>query len=64
MKSLDITLDVNCPIPNNRQPVFDQRFSHVRLPNTEQLTAEILTLPCYPEMKEAQVEGVIAGVNS
>jgi dTDP-3-amino-2,3,6-trideoxy-4-keto-D-glucose/dTDP-3-amino-3,4,6-trideoxy-alpha-D-glucose/dTDP-2,6-dideoxy-D-kanosamine transaminase len=64
LKSLDITSDVHYPIPDHRQPVFGQRFSHVRLPNTEQLTTEILTLPCYPELTETQVEEVIAGVNS
>ena len=64
LKSLDIASDVHYPIPDHQQPVFGQRFSHVRLPNTEQLAAEILTLPCYPEMTEAQVEEVIVGVNS
>jgi dTDP-3-amino-2,3,6-trideoxy-4-keto-D-glucose/dTDP-3-amino-3,4,6-trideoxy-alpha-D-glucose/dTDP-2,6-dideoxy-D-kanosamine transaminase len=64
LRSLDIASDVHYPIPDHRQPVFGQRFSHVRLPNTERLAAEILTLPCYPEMTEAQVEEVIAGVNS
>jgi len=64
LRSLDIASDVHYPIPDHRQPVFGQRFSHVRLPNTERLAAEILTLPCYPEMAEAQVEEVIAGVNS
>jgi dTDP-4-amino-4,6-dideoxygalactose transaminase len=64
LRSLDISSDVHYPIPDHRQPVFGRRFSQARLPNTEQLAAEILTLPCYPEMTEAQVEEVIAGVNS
>jgi dTDP-4-amino-4,6-dideoxygalactose transaminase len=64
LKSLDIASDVHYPIPDHQQPVFGQRFSHLRLPNTEQLATEILTLPCYPEMTEAQAEEVIVGVNS
>jgi dTDP-4-amino-4,6-dideoxygalactose transaminase len=64
LRSLDIVADTHYPIPDHRQPVFGQRFSHVRLPNTERLATEVLTLPCYPEMTEAQVEEVIAGVNS
>jgi dTDP-4-amino-4,6-dideoxygalactose transaminase len=64
LRSIDIASDVHYPIPDHRQPIFGRQFSHVRLPNTEQLAAEILTLPCYPEMTEAQVEEVIAGVNS
>ena len=64
LRTLDIASDVHYPIPDYRQPVFGQRFATVSLANTEQLAAEILTLPCYPEMTDAQIEGVIAGVNS
>ena len=64
LRTLDIASDVHYPIPDYRQPVFGQRFATVSLANTEQLAAEILTLPCYPEMTDAQIEEVIAGVNS
>lgn len=64
LKSLGISSDVHYPVPDHQQPVFGRRFFRVRLPNTEQLATEVLTLPCYPEMTEAQIEEVIAGVNS
>ncbi len=63
LKELDIATDVHYPIPDHRQPVFGNRFSDVHLPNTEQLAKEVLTLPCYPEMVQADVERVISAVN-
>lgn len=64
LRALDVASDVHYPIPDYRQPVFGERFAHVRLANTEHLAAEILTLPCYPEMSDAQADEVIEGVNS
>lgn len=64
LRTLDIASEVHYPIPDYRQPVFGARFAHVRLANTERLAGEILTLPCYPEMTDAEVDQVIAAVNA
>lgn len=64
LREMDIAADVHYPIPDYRQPVFGARFASVSLPNTERLSCEILTLPCYPEMTDAQVEQVVAAVNA
>lgn len=61
--SLNIGSDIHYPIPDYRQPAFGDRFSKIRLQNTEQLTSEVLTLPCYPEMSNDEVDSVIAAVN-
>ena len=63
LREAGIASDVHYPIPDHRQPVFGDRYAAVRLENTERLAAEILTLPCYPEMSDAAVERVIAAVN-
>jgi len=47
-------------IPNHLQPLF--AALRVSLPTTEQLFEEILTLPLYFEMTDADVETVIAAV--
>lgn len=64
LRGLGIASEVHYPIPDHRQPVFKERFSHIQLLNTEQLADEILTLPCYPEMTDAQLDQVIDGVNT
>jgi dTDP-4-amino-4,6-dideoxygalactose transaminase len=63
LQAYDITTDVHYPIPDYRQPIFGNRYADTHLPNTERLTGEILTLPCYPEMTDIEVEQVIQAVN-
>lgn len=64
LRDFDIATDVHYPIPDYRQPVFGNRFELICLDNTERLSREILTLPCYPEMTDAQVGQVISAVNA
>lgn len=64
LQASDIGTDIHYPIPDYRQPVFADRYANLHLPNTERLSEEILTLPCYPEMTDSQVGKVIATVNA
>jgi len=48
------------PIPNHRLPSFDVNRD---LPETEKAAAEVLSLPVYPSLTEAELETVIAAVN-
>lgn len=64
LKDNHILSDVHYPIPDHKQPVLSQDFSHIKLPHTEQLAQEILTLPCYPEMSEAEISHVVQSINS
>ena len=54
-----IATEIHYPIPDHRQSSIR---SDVRLPVTERLCEEVLTLPLFPEMTEAEVEGVIRAV--
>jgi dTDP-3-amino-2,3,6-trideoxy-4-keto-D-glucose/dTDP-3-amino-3,4,6-trideoxy-alpha-D-glucose/dTDP-2,6-dideoxy-D-kanosamine transaminase len=63
LQAKGIAAELHYPIPDHRQPVFGDRFAAVALPVTEALAADILTLPCYPEMTDAQVDQVVAAVN-
>jgi aminotransferase EvaB len=63
LKSVGIMSDIHYPIPDYCQPIFENRFLHLYLPNTEQLAKEVLTLPCYPEITETDVNIVISAVN-
>jgi dTDP-4-amino-4,6-dideoxygalactose transaminase len=61
---MGVGADVHYPLPDHRQPVFGERYAALRLAHTEQLAGEVLTLPCYPEMSDAQVDQVCAAVNA
>lgn len=64
LKSFDIATDIHYPIPDYRQPVFGSRFATLKFSNTEMLSNEVLTLPCYPEMSDSDVDLVVDAVNS
>jgi dTDP-4-amino-4,6-dideoxygalactose transaminase len=64
LQSCTISTDIHYPIPDHRQPIFGHHYVDMNLLNTEQLSNEVVTLPCYPEMSDEQVKQVIEGVNS
>jgi len=63
LKAQGIASDVHYPVCDHRQRALGDRFEQVRLPVSEALSAEVLTLPCYPEMTDAQVAQVVQAVN-
>lgn len=63
LSNLGIASDIHYPIPDYRQALFEGRFSNVRLPNTEILCEQTLTIPCYPELSDQEVNQVIQAVN-
>lgn len=63
LRNHDIASDIHYPISDIHQAIFESRFAAVSLPNTDLLAGEVLTLPCYPEMTDADVQQVVAAVN-
>jgi dTDP-3-amino-2,3,6-trideoxy-4-keto-D-glucose/dTDP-3-amino-3,4,6-trideoxy-alpha-D-glucose/dTDP-2,6-dideoxy-D-kanosamine transaminase len=59
-----IPSDVHYPIPDYRQPYCTHLFVDVNKPVTEQQCAEVLTLPCFPEMTDAEVDMIINRINT
>lgn len=58
-----IRTEIHYPIPDHRQT--SQRGLPGRaaeLAETERLAGEVLSLPCFPEMEEAEIEAVINGI--
>lgn len=58
LEARGIGSDVHYPIPDHRQPAFAQEFAAVHLPVTESAAAELVSLPCFPELTDAEVEHV------
>jgi dTDP-4-amino-4,6-dideoxygalactose transaminase len=52
-----IATGIHYPVPLHRQPAF-ARFAAMSLPNTEQLSSEVLSLPFYPELGQEQAQRV------
>ena len=58
-----IPTDIHYPIPDYHQLPCKFFFSGIRTPITELYCDQVLTLPCFPEMTDAEVEHVITTVN-
>ncbi len=55
-----IGFDIHYPVPDHCQPIAQKdSFIVSALAFTEHLCDEVLTLPCFPEMTEAEIEQVI-----
>jgi dTDP-3-amino-2,3,6-trideoxy-4-keto-D-glucose/dTDP-3-amino-3,4,6-trideoxy-alpha-D-glucose/dTDP-2,6-dideoxy-D-kanosamine transaminase len=57
-----IASDIHYPIPDHQQPAYAVA-NLAGLQETEHLTREIATIPCFGEMEEEEVSRVIAAVN-
>ncbi len=57
-----VSTDVHYPIPDHLQPAWSDPA--VRLPVTQRLAETVLTLPCFPELSDAEVEIIVAAVES
>ena len=62
LRELNIGSDVHYPVVDHRQPAWADQYADLSLPVTEQLAATVLSLPCYPELTDAEVDTVIAAV--
>jgi dTDP-4-amino-4,6-dideoxygalactose transaminase len=60
----NIHAGIHYPVPCHRHPALAERCADLRLPVTEQLAEQILSLPMYPELTDGQVERVIRAVRS
>lgn len=58
-----VRTDVHYPVPDHRQPMFGDRFAALALPQAERAAAEALTLPCFPEMTDDEIDRVIDACN-
>jgi dTDP-4-amino-4,6-dideoxygalactose transaminase len=56
-----IIAGIHYPMPAHKHPAYIDRFP-ASLPVTERVAGEILSLPMYPELTDAQIERVIEGV--
>jgi dTDP-4-amino-4,6-dideoxygalactose transaminase len=62
LKGCGIDSLIHYPIPPHHQAAY-KAYNHLRLPITELIHQQVVSLPIGPNMKEAEVEAVIAAVN-
>lgn len=55
-----VQTDVHYPVPDHRQEPFAAEHAGVSLPVTERLAGQVLSLPCFAELRDDEVERVCA----
>ena len=50
------------PLTDNSQPAWQQVFADAAVPNCDQLATQIVTIPCFPSMTEAEVAQVCSAL--
>jgi aminotransferase EvaB len=64
LRAHGVGCDVHYPIPDHRQPAYRKRFASLRLEHTERACEQVLSLPCFPELADREVDEVAAVVNA
>jgi len=64
LRSRGIASDVHYPLLDYQQPGLAANAKQHRTPNAERACQEVLTLPCFPEMADGEVNAVVDAVNS
>lgn len=59
LKSSGIGCDIHYPLPTHKQPIYTQYAPKWPLPVTERLAEEVLSLPNFPELTDAEVAQVV-----
>jgi dTDP-4-amino-4,6-dideoxygalactose transaminase len=62
LRERGVGTDIHYPLPAHLQPIYAHMASAGNLPVTEQLAQEVLSLPIYPELTQAEVEAIAAAV--
>ena len=53
-----IATDVHYPTPDHRQPLWDGALDAVSLPVTEAAAKQVLTVPCFPDLADAEIDRI------
>ena len=64
VKKAGVEVGIHYPVPDHLQPGFGPYSEWDDLSETERFCREILTLPCFPEMTDAEVNSVIEALLS
>lgn len=59
LKERGIDASIHYPVPVHLQPTYKGLHDFNRLPETEQIVKEIISLPIYPELGESDVQTII-----
>jgi dTDP-4-amino-4,6-dideoxygalactose transaminase len=63
LKRRGVPVDIHYPVPDFMQPALASVCGPVHAPVTEAACRTVLTLPCFPALRDAEVDAICAAVN-
>lgn len=63
LRAEGIGTDIHYPVPDHRQPALAGLHAGYPLHEAERAANEVLTLPCFPELTEDEIDRIIAACN-
>jgi dTDP-4-amino-4,6-dideoxygalactose transaminase len=64
LKQNNIYTMIQYPVPIHKQKYYKNIIDHKKLPNSENITKEILSLPMYPELTDQEIKQVITTMHN
>ncbi|HKR14556.1 MAG TPA: DegT/DnrJ/EryC1/StrS family aminotransferase [Pyrinomonadaceae bacterium] len=64
LKEEGIATGFHYPVPLHQQPAYEDRRGSYKLPVTERVAQEVVSLPMYPELDQEQIERVCNAVSA
>ena len=55
--------DIHYPVPDHMQGAYEDSNLKIELPITEQCCNEIVTVPCFPELSDEEIDKVCTAIN-
>ena len=59
LRDKGIGASIHYPVPVHLQPAYKNSYACDKLPQTEQIAKEIISLPIYPQLSESDVQNII-----
>lgn len=63
LAAADVSTEIHYPVSDHHQPLFGDIYGDVDLPVTDEACRSVVTLPCFPELTDAEVTRVIEACN-
>jgi dTDP-4-amino-4,6-dideoxygalactose transaminase len=60
----EVSHGIHYPLTDNSQPAWQQEFSDASVPNCDLLAKQIVTIPCFPAMTEAEITQVCSALTA
>lgn len=64
LQGCGIATEIHYPIPDHQQAPYSKQFTNISLPVTDRLAREVVTLPCYPDLHDEDIDYIIEAINA